>query len=873
MTCPHSELREQAERVLKSDPGTSLSIITPLLTAPPCEDPECSATLLLLAADAALRCGQRDDSGRYLEQVAGTGAPQQVRLLLLRAQLAQSGGQSTQAAVYFQRAARTARDHGLPTEEGDALSLLAQMQHRAGRSSEAMLLLDRVLTLRRDSGDIDAQIRALCNKVIILNSQGRLREALDALTDAQKQLPLCHDPLHSGLHVYSNLGLLHEQTGQYQDAYAQFVHALVVAERAQNRPAQIIMALNAGNMARKLGKLDEAVRLLNLSLSGARELNYTNEQATALQALGLILSSQGHDREADQALTEAEALARASGDIDRHLEILLGRALHHLDHGQPGLAEAPLQRALTLAEQANRTQEMVEAHELLARLYEDDVPKAAIAHLKSAAQLSMQLRDVVLAQQARDLTTQAELHGVRREIWHERQLRLTSEQARAEAIAALERERFFDDLTQLPNRLLMRVLLAQAIEQAGRDGPGVSVSILDIHRFKQVNDALGPSGGDELLRAVAERLGATLRKGEVLARASNNEFLVLLLGDSPEDREAHSETVLDALRENFRIHGLPVSVQASMGIAHHPHDGQTPDDLQRAAHIALNDAREHTQTLARYQGGGQERQASLHFEGLLAEALNQGEFEVHYQPIIDASSGEIRVAEALLRWNSQELGPRSPAEFIPVLERNGLIIPVGAWVLHEACRAAASWGGVNVAVNLSPRQFQQGDLLGTVRSALHRSGLRPEFLELEITESLMIQSPERVQEILQGLKDLGVRVMLDDFGTGYSNLSVLRTIPVSCLKIDRSFVTALERGENASAQAMIRAVVQLSQALSLDTVAEGVEFPEEHTLLRDLGVTYLQGYYFARPRASWTPEMGLTLPGFATPDQSAFLPA
>lgn len=854
MTCAHDDARQHAEQILKTDPAGSLAITQALLSDPPCGVPDCAADLRLLAADAAIRIGQRDLGSGYLAQVTPTTARQRVRALLLRAQLAQAAGQVAQAAGYFQRSAQAARDEGLGAEEGDVLSLLAQMQHRAGKNNEALEALARVLALRQADGDVDAEIRALCNQVIILNSQGRLRESLELLETAQQRLPDSQDPLQSALHVHANLGLLHEQTGQYGDAHAQFKQALDVAQRAGNQPGSIIMALNAGMMAHKLGHLDEAATLLTSALEGAREMGSTNEQSTALQTLGMILAAQGRGQEAAEAYREAESLSEASGDVDRQLEILLGRAEHHLNHQQPSLAEAPLKRALALAEQAERTREMLQAHELLARLYEDDAPREAIAHLKSAARLGDLLRDVVLAQQARDLTTQAELSGARREVSHERQLRLASEQARTDAIAALERERFYDDLTGLPNRLLMRVLLSRATEQAAHDGQGVSVAILDIHRFKQVNDALGPAGGDELLRAVAERLKTGLGQGEVLARAGGNEFVVLLLGESVESREARAETLLAALRENFRVHGLPVSVQGSLGVAHHTQDGTDPDELLRAAHIALDDAREQGHALGRYQGGGQERQATLHFEAALADALNQGEFDLHYQPVIDAVNGEIRGAEALLRWHNPDLGFRSPAEFIPVLERTGLIVPVGAWVLHEACRRASTWGGVPVAVNLSARQFQQGDLLGTVRSALQGSGLPPECLKLEITESLMIQSPERVQEILLGLRQMGVQVMLDDFGTGYSNLSLLRNIPVSGLKIDRSFVTALERGENASAQAMIRTIVQLSEALGLYTVAEGVEHADEHGLLRDLGVDLLQGYHFARPSATWSPE-------------------
>ncbi|WP_019012419.1 EAL domain-containing protein [Deinococcus aquatilis] len=845
--------RASAQRLLASDPAQSLELAQQALAQPGPGGPGLLPELHLIAAEAAWRLGQRGMSAEHLEQVVPC-APLQARIHLLHAQHALQAGHLAEAALAAQssvQAACTGRQHA---EEGDALSLLAQIQHRSGEGAAALRTAVRLTELRRTLGDIDAWIRALCNKTVLLTSLGRLSEALTTLRGAQDLLPQCQQPGPSALMVYANLGLLHEQTGQFGEAYAQFLRAREVAGRTGNAYAEAAMGLNAGDMARQHGQLDEAATLLEGALSAARLLDDAGLQAAALHSLGLLQAARGQLTEAETTLGQAGEAAQRSGDLNTQLEVLLARAETRLRGESAQGAEPELRRALQLAQDTQRPREELRAHEMLAQLLEDPDPRQANHHLKHAARLCTLLRDASLAQQARDLTTEAELSGMRREIAHERALRLASEQAVTRALADVERERFYDALTGLPNRVLGYVLLTRAAAQTHGDRGGVSLAVLNLLRFKQVNDALGPSGGDDLLREVSARLMAAMKPGEVLARSTNDEFMLILLGQTEAEREARARHLLDTLQANFTVQGLSLHVQANLGLAHHPSDGQTSDQLHRAAHFALSEGRGQPHSVHRFSGHAGDRQAGLQFEALLATALERGEFELHYQPIIEAASGQVRSAEALLRWNSPDLGPQSPAQFIPAQAPTGMIIPVGAWALHEACRTAATWPDVRVAVNLSARQFQQGDLLGTVRSALRASGLAPERLELEITESLMIQSPTRVTETLLALRALGVHVMLDDFGTGYSSLSVLGSLPVSGLKIDRSFVSALERGQNAGAQAMIRSIVQLSQALGLDLVAEGVEYLEERELLRGLGVAHLQGFLFARPTAGWHPE-------------------
>ncbi len=277
--------------------------------------------------------------------------------------------------------------------------------------------------------------------------------------------------------------------------------------------------------------------------------------------------------------------------------------------------------------------------------------------------------------------------------------------------------------------------------------------------------------------------------------------------------------------------------------------------MRQASELALSDAKTQGESVVFFD-------ASLHqhagLEGPLARALQRGEFELHFQPLVDVVERRVVCAEALLRWNSPEYGLQMPRTFIPSLERSDAIVEVGAWVLREACRAAALWGGVRVAVNLSARQFASRDLRSVVLGALRDSGLPPACLELEITESLMMQSPERAARLLAAFQEDGVRVVLDDFGTGYSSLGYLARFPLSGLKIDRSFVSAMEEKPDGHDVAIVRAMVGLSRDMGLELVAEGVETLGQVKLLESLGVRIMQGYYFARPSAQWRP---MNVPG------------
>jgi diguanylate cyclase (GGDEF)-like protein/PAS domain S-box-containing protein len=422
-----------------------------------------------------------------------------------------------------------------------------------------------------------------------------------------------------------------------------------------------------------------------------------------------------------------------------------------------------------------------------------------------------------------------------------------TERKRAEAQVAYLSQH--DALTGLPNRSVFADRCKVALAHARRRNETVAVALLGLDRFGRVNETFGVGAGDELLRLVAARLGTELREGDTIARLGGDEFGVLVEGlREPAAMQRVAEKLLNALAEPFDLFGSEVYATASAGVAEFPSDAG--DNLLENAGIAMR--------TAKAEGGGvrlfdasasRPRRGRLTLEALLRRALEREELEVHYQPRIDLSTGEVVGAEALARWTSAELGAVSPAEFIPAAEESGLIVPLGEWVLGQACDQAAAWsaGGhrLLVSVNLSPRQFRQKDLAEVVAGVLRRSAHAPTRLELEITEGTAMSNAVQTMRILEALSTLRVRIALDDFGTGYSSLAYLRSFPIDCLKIDRSFVHELERGGTRTA--IVRATVALAHSLKMRVVAEGIETEMQRAYLRRVGCDEGQGFYYSAP--------------------------
>jgi diguanylate cyclase (GGDEF)-like protein/PAS domain S-box-containing protein len=425
--------------------------------------------------------------------------------------------------------------------------------------------------------------------------------------------------------------------------------------------------------------------------------------------------------------------------------------------------------------------------------------------------------------------------------------------ARKAAEREIEFLAFHDALTGLPNRLLVRDRLEQAISFAGRSGARVATMFLDLDNFKTINDSLGHPAGDALLRAVAERLRGCLRDCDTIGRQGGDEFLVTLteLGD-PGDASAIAEKLLDQLAQPFVIEGHELSTTASIGIAICPDDSDDFDTLLKMADMAMYQAKAAGRNAFRFFTEQMNAAASdsLMIRNGLRRAIERGEFVLHYQPQMDLASGRTVGLEALIRWQHPELGLVSPGRFIGVAEDSGLIVPIGDWVIGEACRQAAAlakagYRDLSIAVNLSAVQLKRGNLEQTIVAAIRSAGIEPEWLELELTESMLINDAESALAVVQRLKGLGVKLSIDDFGTGYSSLSYLKRFNVDKLKIDQSFVRDLAR--DAEDAAIVRAIVQLAKSLDLKTIAEGVEEPAMLELLRGYGCDEVQGYLFARP--------------------------
>jgi diguanylate cyclase (GGDEF)-like protein/PAS domain S-box-containing protein len=411
-----------------------------------------------------------------------------------------------------------------------------------------------------------------------------------------------------------------------------------------------------------------------------------------------------------------------------------------------------------------------------------------------------------------------------------------------------------DALTGLPNRSLLNDRLTQAILQTERYNPWVSVVFVDLDNFKNINDSLGHNAGDQLLKVVAARMVAAVRATDTVMRLGGDEFIILLV-DQPDNPAVISATlgrIRSAVAEPMVIEGRTLYVTCSMGVATYPADSENPETLVRNADAAMYKAKEAGRDNVQFYTS--EMNAKIHeklaLQQELRNALVRSEFILHYQPQVDLRSGRVFAAEALIRWQHPTQGFLTPVKFIPVAEETGLIVQIGAWVLHEACLQNKAWQDqglppISVCVNVSARQFMEKNLISRVVSALRDSGLEAKYLELEITESLIMHDVDQAIATMQALRKLGVQLAIDDFGTGYSSLNALKTFPVARLKIDKSFISNIPANE--SDKAVAAAVISLGQKLNLRVIAEGVETAEQVEFLQANNCDEIQGYHISKP--------------------------
>ena len=425
--------------------------------------------------------------------------------------------------------------------------------------------------------------------------------------------------------------------------------------------------------------------------------------------------------------------------------------------------------------------------------------------------------------------------------------------ARKQAEKKLEYRAFYDTLTDLPNRNYFDENLEIALVKAKNNNNLMAVVFLDLDCFKNINDSLGHKVGDQLLKSFAQRLSSCVRNNDIISRWGGDEFTLLLPQiNSPEDTINLAQRILEDLKQPFEVAGHQLYVKTSIGIAIYPQDGEDGETLLKNADAALYRAKERGRNHYRFYSSTMTSKASLllKLENLLYQALEEESLSLHYQPQLNLTNNKVSGMEAVLRWFHPEFGNVSPLKLIPLAEKTDLIIPISLWVLKTACLQNKAWqkrgfSPIPIAVNLSPKQFQQPNLVDIVAQVLEDTALEPHLLDLEITETAMMQNIDSSRETLQNLRELGVQVSLDDFGTGYSSLGYLQKFPVTTLKIDQSFIQTLQA--NSGNTAIISAIIALGQSFDLRVIAEGVETLQQLELLQGLNCREIQGFWFSRP--------------------------
>lgn len=422
----------------------------------------------------------------------------------------------------------------------------------------------------------------------------------------------------------------------------------------------------------------------------------------------------------------------------------------------------------------------------------------------------------------------------------------------------LNKMAFFDSLTLLPNRLLFRRYLAQTLRDKSGKRKQIGVLFLDLDRFKYINDTMGHLAGDELLITVANRIKEEIPTQAFLARLGGDEFTLLLPQMSHPDEAAKvSESIIRSLEQSIPLRHREVFITTSIGIALYPDDGKDSETLMKNADIAMYRAKEHGRNTYQFyappvNSGGIER---IQMETMLRHALERDELVVHYQPRIDADTGELVCVEALARWNHPELGMIPPKDFIPLAEDTGLVVQLGEQILYKACSQRKRWLDTGyppfrVSVNLSPRQFRQKDLPQVIARVLKETRLSPQYLELELTESAAMQDVTYAEHMLSDLKEMLLTIAIDDFGTGYSSLSYLKKFPIDVIKIDQSFISGIHK--NPDDAAIVKAIIALAHTLKLNVTAEGVETLEQLDYLKQLNCNEVQGYLIGKPMSTQT---------------------
>ena len=747
---------------------------------------------------------------------------------------------------------------GDPRHEALALTLLGAAYYFRSEYHTALGVLRQAQDVAERAQDGPIAARVANNLGICAVALGRYGEGMEHY---QRSLAIAaaHGDDEGRARTLSNVALIHTELGDHQLALEVFGEVLLLARQADLPVSHSSATINTVFSYYHVGKRAEALALATEHLPVVRALGIRQHEVVLRAWMLPCLTETGRAAEAARQAEELLPLAREVNDRQYvvYVRMFYGQALMQL--GQLDAAEEQLQMALRDARQYDiKPLRRTVLHHLSKLHAARQEWQLAYEFARAHQELEEALHAEAVERRAQVLGAQMQMEILRREAEAERHR--SHELARANTALQAAHETLayratHDPLTGLANRAQFQVEVERALQ--ADDGASFGILFLDLDRFKQINDTLGHDVGDELLKEVARLLSRAVRTGDLVARMGGDEFTIILreLRDV-RDAERVAHKILNQLAQPLHVCGHALHVTASIGVAVAPHDGADVTTLQKHADIAMyrakHDGKNGVRTFQPTMSAETVERVDL--ERDLREALVRGEFVLHYQGQFDVRTRALMGFEVLVRWQHPTQGLLLPGKFIGIAEDSRLIVPLGEWVLNEACRQAAAWQlsarSLTISVNVSALQFEHSSFLPAVQQAITTSGLDPQCLILELTESVVLHHPEAAARQLTSLKSLGVRIALDDFGTGQSSLSLLRTLPIDYLKIDRSFIRDDAGSDVETSRVFIAVMITLAHGLNMIVTAEGVETSQQHALLTELGCDGVQGFLLARPLPS-----------------------